>query len=218
MRLHACHPDPFHPVASPVAHSIAGFWTFLLLTARSKMRLITACRRYLPQLILLVVVANLADVDFLFGLHRGFTHSLAIAVLVALGVGCVWRIAGTFWRSVTLYFLAYSSHLVIDLCTGTKLGWNASGSGIDLFWPWKKEFSSPLILIVGVRHKDFPTLFSTANLQSSLYELLMLGAITPVLVALWVRHQRKRAMSHQGETSADAVYNSNPVQSDERIR
>ena len=214
-------------MASPVAHSFAGFWTFLLLTSRLRVRLLTACRQYLPQLILLVVLANLADVDFLFGigsaakvnaLHHGFTHSLAAAAFVALAVSCVWRIAGTFWRSAALYFLAYSSHLVIDLCTGNRLGWNASGSGIDLFWPWKKEFSSPLILIVGVKHKDFPALFSMDNLQSSLYELLIFGAITAVLVALWVRHQREnRAWSHEREMSASAVYNSNPVQSNERI-
>lgn len=212
MRLRGCHPDPFYPVASPVAHSLAGFWTFLLLTARSKMRLIVACRRYLPQLILLVFLANLADVDFLFGLHRGFTHSLAAAIFVALTVSCVSRIAGTFWRSAAIYFLAYSSHLLIDLFTGSKLGWNASGSGIDLFWPWKKEFTSPLILIVGVKHKDLLTLFSADNLQSSFYELLILGAITAVLVALWVRHQKKCLISHERKSSARAAYNSNPMQ------
>jgi membrane-bound metal-dependent hydrolase YbcI (DUF457 family) len=210
MRLRGCHPDPFYPVASPVAHSLAGFWTFLLLTLRSKMHLIAACRRYLPQLILLVLLANLADVDFLFGLHHGFTHSLATAVFVALAVSCVWRIAGTFWRSATLYFLAYGSHLVIDLFTGAKPGWNASDSGIPLFWPWKREFSSPLILIVGVKHKDFPALFSMENLQSSSYELLIFGVITAALMVSWVRYQKGRAMPQQCKTPASAIYNSNP--------
>src|SRR6266566_229589 len=129
MRLRPSNPDAFHPVASPVAHSFAGFWTFLLLTARLKVSLATACRQYLPQLVLLVLLANLADVDFIFGLgtgananalHRGFTHSLAAAVFVALAVSCLWRITGSFWRSAILYFSAYSSHLLIDLCTGTK--------------------------------------------------------------------------------------------------
>jgi len=210
MRLRGCHPDPFNSVASPVAHSLAGFWAFLLLTFRSKMHLIAACRRYLPQLILLVLLANLADFDFLFGLHRGFTHSLATAVFVGLAVSCVWRTAGTFWRSATLYFLAYGSHLVIDLFTGAKLGWNASDSGIPLFWPWKREFSSPLILIVGVKHEDFPALFSMENLQSSSYELLIFGVITAALMVLWARHQKGRAMPHQCKTPASAIYNSNP--------
>lgn len=217
MRLRSCNPEAFYPVASPVAHTFAGFWTFLLLTSRLKVRLFTACRQYLPQLILLVVLANLADVDFVFGVHRGFTHSLVVAVFVAFAVSCVWRIAGTFWRSVTLCFLAYGSHLLIDLVTGSKLGWNASGAGIDLFWPWKKEFSSPLILIVGVKHKDLLSVFSIDNLQSSFYELLIFGAITAVLVLFWVRHQKKRTMSLERETSARTVYKSNPVQSNERI-
>ena len=217
MRLRNCNPEGFYPVASPVAHTFAGFWTFLLLTSRLKVRLVTACRQYLPQLILLILLANLADVDFLFGIHRGFTHSLAVAVFVALAVSCVWRIAGTFWRSATLYFLAYGSHLVIDLFTGAKLGWNASGSGVPLFWPWKREFSSPLILIVGVKHKDFPALFSRENLQSSSYELLIFGVVTAALMVLWVRHQKGRAMPHECKTPARGVYNSNPMQSNERI-
>ena len=213
-------------MASPVAHTLAGFWTFLLLTSRLKVRLVTACRQFLPQLILLILLANLADVDFLFGLgtganpnalHHGFTHSFAAAVFVALALSCVWRIAGTFWRSATLYFLAYGSHLVIDLFTGAKLGWNASGSGVPLFWPWKREFSSPLILIVGVKHKDFPALFSRENLQSSSYELLIFGVVTAALMVLWVRHQKGRAIPHEPKTPARAVHNSNPMQSNEGI-
>jgi membrane-bound metal-dependent hydrolase YbcI (DUF457 family) len=221
MRLRVCKREAFHPMASPVAHSFAGFWTFLLLTARLKVRLITACRQYLPQVVLLVLLANLADIDFLFGLatdananalHRGFTHSLAAAFFVALAVACVWRIAGSFSRSATLYFLAYSSHLLIDLCTGKKLGWNFTGYGVPLFWPWVEKFRSPLVLIVGVRHKDLPTLFSMENVQLCLYELLTFGAITAALLALWVRHQKNRAMSHDRETGPRAVCNSNPTQ------
>ena len=222
MHLRNCNPEAFYPVASPVAHTFAGFWTFLLLISRLRVRLVTACRQYLPQLVLLVLLANLADIDFLFGLatdanalHRGFTHSLAAAFFVALAVACIWRIAGSFWRSATLYFLAYGSHLLIDLVTGAKLGWNATAFGIPLFWPWRKEFGSPLILVVGVRHKDFPALFSMENLQSSSYELLIFGVITAALMVLWVRHQKGRALPHECKTPARAVYNSNPMQSNE---
>ena len=221
MRLRGCNPNSCYPVASPIAHSFAGFWTFLLLTARLKVHLITACRQYLPQLVLLVLLANLPDIDFLFGLatdananalHRGFTHSLVAAFFVALAVSCVWRIAGSFWRSATLYFLAYGSHLLIDLCTGKKLGWNFTGYGIPLFWPWAEKFRSPLVLIVGVRHKDLPTLFSMGNVQLCLYELLTFGAITAALLALWVRQPKSRAISLERETASRAVSNSNPIQ------
>ncbi len=177
----------------------------MLLTARLKVSLATACRQYLPQLVLLVLLANLADVDFLFGLgtgananalHRGFTHSLAAAVFVALAVSCVWRITTSFWRSAILCFSAYSSHLLIDLCTGRKLGWNATASGIPLFWPWTKEFRSPLVLVVGVSHKDLPALFSMGNVRSSFYELLTFGAITAVALVIWKRRLKSRSFEH----------------------
>ena len=58
MRFRSCNPEAFYPVASPVAHTFAGFWTFLLLTSRLKVRLVTACRQYLPQLVFLVFLAN----------------------------------------------------------------------------------------------------------------------------------------------------------------
>src|SRR6266446_2203153 len=168
----------------------------MLLTARLKMRFVTACRQYLPQLVLLVLLANLADVDFLIGLgteananalHHGFTHSLAAAVFVALAVNCVWRIAGSFWRSAILCFSAYSSHLLIDLCTGAKLGWNATASGIPLFWPSSKTYSSPFILFFGVRHENLRQLFSIENMWSSIYELLTFGAITAIVLAVRAR-------------------------------
>ncbi len=192
----------------------------MLLTARLKVTLARAWRHYLPQLVLLVLLANLADADFLFGLgtvananalHHGFTHSLAAAVFVAIAVSCVWRIAAGFWRSATLCFLAYSSHLLIDLCTGERLGWNATGYGIPLFWPWAKEFRSPLILLLGVSHKDLPALFSMANVRSSFYELLTFGAITAALLALRLRHQQGRTMSYNRKMGSRPVSSSNPI-------
>jgi membrane-bound metal-dependent hydrolase YbcI (DUF457 family) len=193
LRRRRLNPDAVRPVASPIAHSFAGFWTFLVFIARLRGRLASICRRYLGQLVLLVALANLADIDFLFGLgteananalHHGFTHSLTAAVLVAFVVSWAWRIATTFWRSVVLCFLAYASHLLIDMCSGPNIGWNDTASGIPLFWPWTNEFRSPLVLVVGVNHKDLSALFSVANAWSSFYELLTFGAITLGLLAL----------------------------------
>src|SRR5436309_3347437 len=117
-------------MASPIAHSFAGFWTFLVFAKQLQIRLAAQWRQYLPRLGVLVLLANLPDFDFpislgLFGnasLHHEFTHSLAAAVLAALAVSWVWRIAPGFWRSAIIYFAAYGSHLLIDLCTGPTLG------------------------------------------------------------------------------------------------
>jgi membrane-bound metal-dependent hydrolase YbcI (DUF457 family) len=118
--------------------------------------------------------------------------SLSAAVLISLALSCVWRIAVSFWRSAILYFAAYGSHLLIDLFTGTEIGWTNSGSGVPLFWPWPKNFSSQLILIPGVRHKDFAALFSLNNVWSCTYELLTCGEITAVALVLWKGRLKSR--------------------------
>jgi membrane-bound metal-dependent hydrolase YbcI (DUF457 family) len=187
-------------MASPIAHSFAGFWTFLAFMARSKVRLAAQLREYLPQILVLILLANLPDFDFFLGLflgnandlHRGFTHSLAAAIFVSLALSCVWRIVPGFWRSALLYFTAYGSHLLIDLFTGLRLGWSSTGYGIPLFWPWSKGFSSPLILIFGVHHKNFASLFSLDNLWSSTYELLVFGAVTATVLVLRTRKLKSR--------------------------
>jgi membrane-bound metal-dependent hydrolase YbcI (DUF457 family) len=158
-------------------------------------------RQHLPKLALLALLGNLPDIDFFFQLgvhanelHRGFTHSLAAAVAVSLGLSCLWRITPGFWRSAFLYFTAYGSHLVLDLCSGSKLGWSHAGYGIPLFWPWRQEFSSPLVLVFGVRHQNLQALFSLDNVWSCTYELMVFGAITLIFFALWKQKLNPRTI------------------------
>ena len=179
-------------MASPIAHSFAGIWTSWLLMPRLASKRFDSSRACLPKILALVVLANLPDLDFLLELgfranelHRGFTHSLLAAVVVSLGLSFAWWIVPGFWRSALLYFTAYGSHLLIDLCTGTSLGWTNTGSGIPLFWPWRHEFSSPLIFLFGVRHANLAALFGIDNIRSYIYELSACGAITLVLLILW---------------------------------
>ena len=181
-------------MASPIAHSFAGFWALLYQRGHSKTQSTPSWRQYLPRLAVLILLANAADLDFFLppgfpnnALHRGLTHSLTVAILVSLALSCIWRIAQGFWRSAILYFMAYGSHVVIDFFTGTKIGWTNTGFGIPLFWPWPQKFSSPLILILGIRHKDFASLFSLDNVWACTYETLACGAITALGAALWKR-------------------------------
>src|SRR5439155_25766163 len=109
-------------VASPIAHSFAGFWTSLALRRRSKTRLTAHWRQYVPRLGVLILLANAPDLDLFLppgfpgnALHRGFTHSLTVAILISLALSCAWRIAPGFWRCTILCFTAYSSHILIYL-------------------------------------------------------------------------------------------------------
>jgi membrane-bound metal-dependent hydrolase YbcI (DUF457 family) len=183
-------------MASPIAHSFAGFWTFVCRRGDFRQRLATHWREYLLPLGVLIALANAPDLDLLLGnaVHRGFTHSLTAATLVSLALSCVWRIAPGFWRSAILYFIAYSSHLLIDLFTGTKIGWTNSGFGMPLLWPWPKTFSSPLILIFGIHHKNFAALFSLDNLRACTYETLIFGAITVAASVLWKQKLKSRIL------------------------
>ena len=188
-------------MASPIAHSFAGFWTFLYQRRHSKTQLTAHWRHYLPRLGVLILLANAADLDLFLppgfpnnALHRGFTHSLTVAILVSLALSCIWRIAAGFWRSAILYFMAYGSHLLIDFFTGTKIGWTNTGFGMPLFWPWPQKFSSPLILILGIRHKDFASLFSLDNVWACTYETLTFGAIAVAGLVLWKRKLKSRIL------------------------
>ena len=201
-------------MASPIAHSFAGFWTYLALRRRSKVRLTAHWRQYVPHLAVLILLANTPDLDFFmtFGfpgnaLHRGFTHSLTVAILISLALSWAWRIVPGFWRSTIVYFTAYSSHLLIDFFTGTKIGWSNSGFGMPLFWPWRETFSSPLILISGIHHEDFAALFSLDNVWACTYETLTCGAITAVASILWKRKLSLRANCPTSEAPAHLLSN-----------
>ena len=191
-------------MASPIAHSFAGFWTSLCQRGHFKTQLTAHWRQYLPRLGVLILLANAPDLDLFLppgfpnnAVHRGFTHSLTVAILVSLALSCIWRIAPGFWRSAILYFAAYGSHLLIDLVTGTKLGWTHTGFGIQLFWPWPQKFSSPLILVFGIRHKDFAALFSLDNVGACIYETLIFGAITVIGAVLWKQKLKSRILGKQ---------------------
>ena len=65
--------------------------------------------------------------------HRGFTHSLLFAVVLALAGACFHRRLRTGFLSAFLFlFAAVASHGLLDTFTN-------GGRGIELFWPWTSE-------------------------------------------------------------------------------
>lgn len=65
--------------------------------------------------------------------HRGFSHSLLFAVVVALIGACLYRwLQTTFFRSFLFLFVAVGSHGVLDTLTN-------GGLGIALLWPWSEH-------------------------------------------------------------------------------
>ena len=99
-----------------------------------------------------VVASMLPDLDvvaFRFGVpyaadfgHRGFSHSLLLAVLVAIAGACLFRfLRSTFLRSFVFLSVATASHGVLDAFTN-------GGLGVAFLWPWSAErFFAPVQVI-----------------------------------------------------------------------
>lgn len=74
--------------------------------------------------------------------HRGFSHSLLFALLLALIGACLFRwLNSTFPRSFWFLFAATVSHGILDAFTN-------GGLGIAFLWPWSGErFFAPVQVI-----------------------------------------------------------------------
>lgn len=116
----------------PIAHGLFGASVIAWLHPQSAPN-----RKYRPLLIG-ALLANAADLDFLLvfvlqskAWHRGFSHSIAFALLacaffaVALGKSR--------FQVAIAYGLAFASHWFLDYLT-TK-----EGGGVELLWPFSGE-------------------------------------------------------------------------------
>ena len=97
---------------------------------------------------LAVLLANLADFDFLPGIfarqigrfHRGITHSIGMAIIVGLLIGWLARLwkKDSFGRAALFSFGAYVSHIFLDFFSEAK-------SQIAILWPFSSaRFDSPI--------------------------------------------------------------------------
>ena len=179
---------------TPIGHSLAG--TAIRLAAGKSV----AARWWTWPLI--VVLANLPDIDFLPGYlvgdprkyHWAATHSIAAALIVGLLVGAVvrWR-GGRFALPFTIATAAYLSHILLD----TLIGPGPTPSlGLMVFWPfdtsrymfpWSVFRMAPASIA-----SDGPigALFSVGILPVIAREVLVLG---PVVTACWVLARIRRS-------------------------
>lgn len=108
-------------------------------------------RRLLAAGAVASMVPDLDVLAFRFGVsyasefgHRGFSHSLLFAALVALLGACAWRLFQTgYWRICWFLFIATASHGVLDAFTN-------GGFGVAFLWPWSSQrfFFGPQVIEV----------------------------------------------------------------------
>lgn len=137
-------------MAGPLGHSLAGVLVYQTAggEAAKGRRVAVLC----------VAAAVAPDLDFLPGLivgmpalyHQGISHSVLFASLASLVLALGFGRAGRSWpRLWAVLFIAYASHLVIDL-----FGPDARPPfGVPLFWPLTDQpFLAPVKLFMGFHH------------------------------------------------------------------
>ena len=156
-----------------------GIWRFTPRCAglRPALRLVWQRR---VELFVCIVIANAADIDFLFGIfagnlnryHQLGTHTLGWALITAL---CIWlygkfalnhRPSFGFW----FVFILLVSHLIIDIFTADT----RPPYGIMFAWPFAEQYwYSPVSIFPAPAKKNFLDIFSLYNLKNAGREFLI---------------------------------------------
>jgi membrane-bound metal-dependent hydrolase YbcI (DUF457 family) len=157
----------------PIAHGLVGASIIAALYPHR------AARSSARPLLIGALVANAADGDFLLELvlgsgawHRGFSHSLAFALVVYGGFLCFFGIRRS--REALVYGLAYASHPVLDFVTTN------AGRRIALLWP----FSSRRLKLGWWGLSEMPLELAPGELVQALMVEVMLFAPVLCLVVL----------------------------------
>ncbi|HEX8721162.1 MAG TPA: metal-dependent hydrolase [Pyrinomonadaceae bacterium] len=155
----------------PVAHSLVGASLAAAVLPRA------GSRGYYAGLAAAAFLANAADLDFALafalgsrGWHRGFTHSVAFALLVFLAL--LFGLGPARARKAAAYGLAYASHAALDFSTTLR------GGGLELFWPFSADR-------LGLRRwglSEIPSRLPPADVLKAL--CLELALFAPLLLAV----------------------------------
>ena len=169
-------------MASPVGHALMGYAVYRVTASPER-------KGSRTTLWLCLLLAIAPDFDFLPGLllgkpalyHQGISHSLGFALVLSLAVAVVyspsWK---SLWADWGLFFLAYASHLIIDL-----FGPDARPPyGIPLFWPISHAYYlMPFQIFWGVHHAH-ATLATTGEWVTAILNLRNVGAIILEVVVI----------------------------------
>ncbi len=180
---------------TPVGHSLAGLAVW---ASRNKEKSIPD-DNWLTWAILCVMVANLADFDFLVwtgdGLaysdiyHHGYTHSVGFALFIgSITALWGWLRGYVHWVKASIVVtLSYGSHIVSDLFNFD--GYPVNGIGLPALWPFYDGYMI-CPFMPPVSRSDPLTL--TALYALSLEILLYGGVFATALLINKYRHRRQR--------------------------
>jgi membrane-bound metal-dependent hydrolase YbcI (DUF457 family) len=113
--------------------------------------------------------------------HRGFSHSLAFALV--LGVSVAFILKADRIRSVLIFTAAAASHTLLDYATS-----HTAEGGVTLFWPFSsRQFALGLTRGFEISLSESSSTEMIAHLvRSSVVELLVFGPV--LLIVLMMRY------------------------------
>jgi inner membrane protein len=183
-------------VPLPIAHAFVG--AGVVVASRSRITI-----HDWKALSLAASIAVLPDFDFFltwFGSfdetwHRGFSHSIAFAIIIGVGVAVLAR--KSFLRDVVVYGGAILSHGLCDVLTTKHQG------GVELFWPFWAErmrfgfFEYPLTVVPHPPQETW-AFITLSIIKASLKELFIFLPAFTLLLA----YKRARSARRDGKLQA----------------
>ena len=162
---------------SPVGHFLGGVIAGLAIAPPPAAR--GSAQRAVVRLGLLGVAP---DVDFLFGAHSTYSHSIGAAAIVG---AVAWTWGRPRWWVAAACAAAWGSHVALDWL-GTDMG---APIGIMALWPFDNTHHLSSLHWFLPIHRAFGELSTwTRNLRAILRELLLLGPLA--LGVFWVRRRQ----------------------------
>jgi membrane-bound metal-dependent hydrolase YbcI (DUF457 family) len=163
---------------SPVGHALAGYAAGTLVAGRPPSRSSAPLSSVPARIVLFAGLGCLPDIDFLFGTHSTYTHSVGAALIVAAVAAVAIR------KPLSLVAacpIAYASHLVLDwLSRDTN-----PPLGIMMLWPFSREYyMAPWPIIEPVSRRYHWEYFWSHNLKVVSLEILIFGSLA-LAVHLW---------------------------------
>lgn len=189
-------------MATPVGHSLIGLAIALqrILPAGRPREWGAACWRGKYLILLAVFLANAPDLDYVPGLavgalnafHHYYTHSICWTLLLAIGLGLVWRAADAHagWGILFFFWALLLSHLALDLFTEDS----RPPLGIMLAWPLSDDFYlSPVFLFRGANKATVAQLWQLHNLKVALWDTAVCLPWVALVIAGKLCRQQARA-------------------------
>ena len=198
---------------SPAGHSLIGLAIGMLRFVpcvpnwRSFLRVLWHQR---AALIFCIVLANIPDLDYLFGIpaanlnlyHHTVTHTAIWVLILALGVwACGWPDRS--WKALLFVLCLVGSHLLADIFTQDR----SKPYGIMLCWPfWIHYWYSPVSIFPASAKRSLYELFSVHNVKVVMCEILITFPLVLAVASLKIRKYRRRKDNKAGEQNSAARF------------